>query len=397
MWHVTMQVRLLAALVVLALGIGAGRAQTAMEIKRVGPPTQRDYAILLVHGLSGTSGSFKNWIRMIQNDQAPVLEQPHTTIRLSQFDLFVADYVTRGANVSIHEIGQLMARELQDSDLFRKYDMVWVVVHSLGGVVFHEAALQLVAENKLAYFRFIPGFLELGVPVSGSEFANVGNDLHPLVVKHFGFDPKLVSELKTDVPYLGGLNTKWSIFAMARYGGEGWPLVFCGSEKIEEAWLAKFLGVTGGVVVPKLFSSDVCHSAKSPVPKKHTALHEVTSTADESHKLLRQMVRDSLVQLQAKRYQRQRGTQSLYQALMNMSVVPPPDRTTSLPLYKYAIAFSDPDGVTKDVTLDDDIKGWSLQDATRRLAKTYQGCLSVDDKPAEGTINIKAKAGAKCK
>lgn len=392
-----MIIRFLGVLTLLICGVCVSQAQPAMEIKPVGAGRQRDYAILLVHGLSGTSASFNNWIKIIHGDNTPVLDLPHATIRLSQFDLFVADYATRNGNISIYEIAQHMARELQDSVLFKKYDMVWIVVHSLGGVVLHEASLQLLSQNKPIYFRFIPAFLELGVPVSGSEFAVVAQKLGPQIVDYLGFDPKLVKELQPDSDFLGSVNSKWSNFTMGQYGREGWPLVYCGYEKQYEAWVARALGVTQGIVVPKLFASDVCHSAKSPIPSKHTELHNVMKTSDESHKLLRQMVRDSLVQLQAKRYQRQRGTQSLYQALMNMSVASPSDRTTSLPLYKYAIAFSDPDGVTKDVTLEDDIKGWSLQDATRRLAKTYQGCLSVEDKPAEGTISIKAKPGAKCK
>lgn len=395
---------ILVALCVVTGAFGSAEAQPSIEIKALGPVTQRDFAILFVHGLSGSSKSFGGWISTVRADDREILDLSHMSVRLSKFDLFVVDYVSRHANVSIHEIGQLMARELQDSPLFQKYDQVWVVVHSMGGIVVHQATLQLIAQNKDVYFRFMPAVLELGVPVSGSEFANTAHKLADWVVSYLGFDPKLVSELRPGSNYLDSVNKQWTDLVMQRYGFDGWPIIFCGYETKYESEIARRLGVSDGIVVPNLYSSRACHAASGPVPRKHTELHHVTHRSDEAHGLLRQTVRESLLQLQRKRYVRS-GATTLHQALTSIAAATAPasanvlsgrDRVTGLALYKYEIRFSDPTGATKSVKLPDGGAGWSVQDAARRLAHAYRRCLTITESPADGVISIEARRGAVC-
>lgn len=374
---------------------------------------QREFALLFVHGLSGSAEhSFGQWPSIVADDNSSVFEE-YRIVRMSDFDIFVADYDTSEANLSLAEIGQSLANEIEAHKLFKEYDLVWVVAHSMGGIILHDALTTLQNRQREIYLRFLPAVLELGVPANGSKFAETAETLGSTVVDWLGYDPRLVRELRPrsgdySANYLVSLDQRWADLHSRYQQVNGWPLIFCGYETKTEykGWIERFFGKifgpSSGIVVEPIYTSNVCTGAKTPVPVSHIQLPKPDTASADAHKLLRQMVRESLRSLRVvdrSRYQ-QAARLSLYDsltALANATLRPtgtdsssrrPIDRGTGILLYKDVITFSDPDRVT-DKLSGTSIRGWSVRDAAIDVIHRHQDCLSMSQSENRLEISVK--------
>jgi pimeloyl-ACP methyl ester carboxylesterase len=372
----------------------------AFDIEARYETSQRHFALLFIHGLSGDANtSFARWPDVVRQDHVRVIDERYRTVRLSDFDIFLADYATRETGLSIVEIGQHFADQIEaEGSVFRQYDMVFIVAHSLGGLVLHEAFNVLGARNHLVYFRFIPAVLELGVPANGSVFADAAQALPKGVVEWLGYDPKLVKELQTGSDYLNALNKSWADMIAYRMKTDGWPIVFCGYETKVESAVAKAIGITEGKVVPPLYASNACSAGASlAIPRTHVDLPKVQNPTDDAHKLLRRMVSESLRTLETKRFVP--GTQSLdlYDALSRIAAESVSDsavdRDTGVRLYKEQIEFNDPQRATLSLQVGR-VSGWSIDDAVWRAVGPYP-CLATADNGK--VLAVSVKPGVACR
>jgi hypothetical protein len=368
------------------------------------------FALLFIHGLGGDPvTTFGDWWNVIKNDTSPLISEKsgntQIEVRFSDFDVYFLQYETKTTALSIVGIGQDLEKEIEETNsLFRKYDMVFVVAHSLGGVVLHQAFNLLAARNHFVWFRFLPAVLELGVPVSGSELADAADKYPSEVTQWLGFNPKLVVELQTKSDLLDGLNTNWHELILGRSDADGWPLIYCGYEEkplVSKTWLFAHQLVfapVSGEVVPKIYSSSMCNgAAPTPIDADHIELTKVKTRTNGSHRLLRAMIEETLRKLETKRYKPEVGSDDLYTVLTRISNASASetakDRDTLVPLYKERIRFSDPTNMTKNIAVNIRVSGWSIGDATRRLASTYP-CLNVVEE--DGVIDVTVVAGLNC-
>jgi pimeloyl-ACP methyl ester carboxylesterase len=370
-----------------------------MTISARFPAHTHRFAILFIHGLGGSAAeTFGRWPDLARGDTEPLVNSPYPVTLSDDFDNYMADYPTQGTNFSIHEIGQALADEIEaSSSPFRNYDMIWIVAHSLGGLVTHEAFETLEARHRPIYLRFLPGVLELGVPGNGSVFADFAEKLGPIIVSWLGYDPKLVAEVRTDSDYLETLNAHWADLIADRIRNDGWPLITCGYETRPESRVAGLLGLTGGEVVQKLYTSAVCPSgAQTPIPVSHMQLPKPQKVTDDSHKLLRRMIAEDLRGLAHRRYAQECG-RTLFDCLTTMAVQSQPvplDRETDIPLYKTKVTFLDQAGLTRHVT-EPVLQGWSIEDAARRVVLAHSDCLQLSG--SDNEIRIMAKPDAACR
>jgi hypothetical protein len=399
---------------VLAIGLLAGCVPAvAFDIKAQytnDTARQRHFALFFVHGLGGDpSSTFGSWINVVRADKLALIDETYGaknyTVSLSDFDIFVADYPTKETEMSIVEIGQQFADEIEAANsIFRQYDMIFVVAHSLGGLALHQAFELLVARNHPIWFRFLPAVLELGVPVNGSIFAEAAESFPSGVKTWLGYNPGLVKELKTKSDYLDDLNKTWAEIITNRTRSDGWPSVYCGYEtKQQLGWwqseIAKVWGISDARVVPPIYSSSVCNTgSQSPISTTHIDLTKVQNENDDAHKLLRRMVQETLYRIKDRRYSLKDKSADLYGTLRRIadasSSPTAVDRDTGVRLYKERIQFNDPGGATKSVPVDGEVAGWSVDDAMRRVAGAYP-CLAVADQG--GVIKVDVIPGVPCR
>jgi hypothetical protein len=382
-----MILRLCVALILGSI-VNAGPA-AAFDIKAWYETSQRHFALLFVHGLGGDpKTTFGQWPDVIRKDTDALVDEDYGgreqfTVRLSDFDIFLADYPTKDTGMSIGEIGRQFADEIEaPASIFRRYDMVFVIVHSLGGLELHQAFDVLASRgHRDAWFRFVPAVLELGVPVNGSAFADAAQKFPRAAIDWLGYDPKLVEELKTRSNYLDALNKGWTDTVATRVRNEGWPIVYCGYETKAQAEIAELLNITEGKVVPPLYASNACSAgASSPIAKTHIDLPKVEAKNDDAHKLLKRMVQETLRSLEDKRYVQADRSTNLYDALSRVAEESTSkyavDRGTGVRLYKERIRFNDPGGATRTIPIDEPLKGWSIDNAVRRAAGSNP-CIAV--------------------
>lgn len=393
-------------------GLVSACPAAAFDIEPWGPASassQRHFALLLVHGLgSDPKTTFGRWPEVIHADNQALIDEDYGgqepfKVSLSDFDIFLARYETKATGMSIAEIGRQFADAIEAPDsIFRQYDMVFIVVHSLGGVELHQAFDTLANKgHRDIWFRFLPAALELGVPVNGSAFADVAARFSPLVVDWLGYNPGLVDELKTDSKYLGALNANWTETVTSRMKTEGWPIVYCGYETKAQSAIADYLRLTDGKVVPSLYASDACTGgAKNPLDKTHIDLPKVESEKDDAHKLLRKMVQETLLSLKDKRYVQKDRSATLHDALARIADETNDrfavDRATGVRAYKQRIRFDDPKDVTRVIATQEQLKGWSADNAVRRAVGPYP-CVRLAETSDGAALEVKVDPDAPCK
>ncbi len=265
-----------------------------------------DKAILFVHGLAGSANrSFathtSQWRDIIATDST-LLFGAET---LGDFDLFAFDYsgaFRSGSRVTIDELGQQILVLMESNGLFRDYNHIWIVAHSLGGLVVKRALLQLADSTKSSMGRRVVGVFLLGVPSNGAPLANVATKKFMLeylarAIGEGGQNFNLVEELRASDSdrlntFLSSTEASWERFivrmeASPESGNRGYgtplPKIYCSYETEME----KEFQATGIVVVAQLYAKTRCSAPSQAISKKHTDLPKVSDASDFVHQWLR--------------------------------------------------------------------------------------------------------------
>ncbi|EHK54478.1 esterase/lipase family protein [Allomesorhizobium alhagi] len=281
----------------------------AVEPKLLSAPAtaqNADRALIFVHGLLGAAeGSFANWPEIIADDDT---ELPGHG-KLSDFAVYSVDYQADFlSQAKLDEVAVGVSRDLAASQIFRRHRHVWLVAHSMGGLILKRSLTLWVQERKELLIDRIMAVGLLGVPSNGAPLAD-------LVKKHgidrialtFGWNGALLEDLTTNSgSYLTSLETNWEGLKRNRDTGEPrrfTPVISCGYEEKPQlagsdwwggrVWDALVGSVIDSTVVPDLFAKTACHDRRH-FSVRHTDLIKPTDQNDTVHVWLRNLIITSI-------------------------------------------------------------------------------------------------------
>ena len=282
---------------------------------------QTDTAILFVHGIGGhpestfTSSSilsdcekrtdtllndalmffklrqpmqYMTLFELVHKDEASSLSNGR---RLREIDLYTLDYTDAfdASDISMVEIAHQIMADRSFRSLLSNYNHIFILTHSLGGVITKKLLIDLSYFGMDASLSRILGVGLLGVPSSGAPLASYvsGSDGLQTIFGYFIADnPTLWDDLRSreySDSLLDDIEAKWHdlVFDTSERGHSIFSA--CGHETKFEV---NFLSVK---IVPKLYSITACSNMSYPFSKKHTDLPKPTSPTlgqEETYKWL---------------------------------------------------------------------------------------------------------------
>jgi len=289
-----------------------------------------EYALVFIHGILGSGGSsespgsFGRWPEIISEDQTDLPDHG----KISDIAVYAMDYsesFTTTAGLDQIAIG--VADDLSGSKVFEKHRHVWIVAHSMGGIVLKRVLTRWHSQGKDLLIGRILGVGMMGVPAAGSPVADlVKNYGVDQIAKHFGWNGSLLNDLVTtnSGSYLNSVDEDWRTLRGIRDDLQRnspppfTTLVSCGYETKNEidrtlwtglaawalsarlgGWARSMIGLGGDIdtidiVVPKLYSENTWCDSSRGLPYKHTELPSPLKQGDDQHLWLRKLFNDSI-------------------------------------------------------------------------------------------------------
>ena len=292
-----------------------------------------DTAILFVHGIGGhpvgtfTSSSILSdcetradtllndmliWLKLekpmqymtlfelLHKDEDGALGQERL---VGEIDLYTLDYTDAfdASDISIAEIAHQIRVDSSFLSLLSNYNHIFIVTHSLGGVITKKVLIDLRHFDRNASLSRILGVGLLGVPSSGSPLASIvsgNNNLQTIVGYFIADNPALWDDLQS-IEYSGSflrdVEDKWHdmVFDSSERGHSVYSA--CGHETKFEV---EFLSLE---IVPELYAKTSCSRPSYPFSKKHTDLPKpVDSNPDQesTHKWLVRSLKEAFRHLE---------------------------------------------------------------------------------------------------
>jgi pimeloyl-ACP methyl ester carboxylesterase len=259
------------------LWFGAARADEPVLLSDPAKRADADRALVLIHGLLGSPrDSFGDWPRIIAADQTPFPDHG----KFSNIAIYAVDYEAHfTSRATLEDVAKGVASELGSSAIFRDHRHVWLVAHSMGGLVLKRALSLWKLQNKTVLLDRIQGIGLLGVPSAGAPLADLADTLDAgKVAEVFGWNGELVKDLTSDSGqrYLDSLENDFIAVKATRDGGairRFTPLVWCGYETKPES---RFLEIVSArkysLIVPKLYAGSAGCDDKVGFAASHTGL-----------------------------------------------------------------------------------------------------------------------------
>jgi pimeloyl-ACP methyl ester carboxylesterase len=253
-----------------------------------------DRALVFIHGILGSpTESFGNWPAIIAADNTQFPDHG----KLSDIAVYAVDYQAHFTSQStLEEVAVGIAAELGASQIFKKHRHVWLVAHSMGGLVLKQALISWKLAGKNVLLDRIQGIGMLGVPSGGAPLADLAQSLQAdKIAKLLGWNGELVKDLTTDSGkrYLSALEDGWASVKTAfgqssirRYT----PVIECGVETKPESRFAYIVSAEKyGTIVPKLYASSACNHTTS-FPYSHIELIKPANSRSQVHSWLRELI-----------------------------------------------------------------------------------------------------------
>jgi pimeloyl-ACP methyl ester carboxylesterase len=182
-------------------------------------PKSSQKLIVFVHGVFGdpsatwTNRAGKTWMDLMKDDDA-FREYTLATYRY--------DSPFRGRTSTIQEIATRMLGDLNDADVFRNYNEIYFIAHSMGGLVTKRVLVDLNSPGHIDKLRRVKAVLYISTPAQGADIANFGSWFSP--------NPQLRDTETADLnSYLQNLEDQWADL-MRQRGAELFPQSFCAYE-----------------------------------------------------------------------------------------------------------------------------------------------------------------------
>jgi hypothetical protein len=247
-----------------------------------------DRAIVFVHGLGGDAlGTFRTnaeppvyWRELLSND-TDRMSSGHS---MSDYDQYAIDYsyaFSKITSITIDEVAAQTFDYLKGVGLFHKYNHIFFITHSLGGLVTKRGINILYNRGELGYVDKIAVVVLLGVPSQGSPVADLGSgEFAHFVSQIFGVggsNQKLIKDMRSSMSetnsYLNSTENDWRRFVeQEKKVTTGFPKIFCAYETNSVS--------IAPLIVPKLYASTTCDGDIQPIAKDHFSLAKPTSKTD---------------------------------------------------------------------------------------------------------------------
>ena len=179
--------------------------------------------------------------------------------------------------------------------LLQRHNNIWLVAHSLGGVVMKRVLIRMSDARHDRGLRRIKGIFLLGVPSNGAPAAGLANYPAVETISRFYADMDVVRDL--DPTGAAGLidatENAWVTFVERR---DGKLYVGCAYEKSPD------LRHINWNLVDELYSATRCTGRRSSFPYDHFGLVKVEDQSHDVHLWLRSRIVESWVKVQSLPY-----------------------------------------------------------------------------------------------
>lgn len=294
-----MLARILLSLALTVMTLASAFADEPILLSDATRAKNADRAVVFMHGLLGDPRqSFGDWPRFIEKD--------NTTLpghgKMSDIAIYAVDYQANFTSHStLEDVANSVAAELAASSIFTDHRHVWLVAHSMGGLILKRTLSLWRLQNKTAPLNRILGVGLLGVPSAGAPLADLVNTVGiGRLASWLGYNGDLVQDLTTDSGerYLNSLENDWMAVRDARDQGsvrKFTPRISCVYEtKSEIKAFEILLGKQYGTVVPRLFASAACDE-KIGLPVSHIKLIKPENERSQVVGWLRNLIRKSII------------------------------------------------------------------------------------------------------
>lgn len=276
-----------------------------------GSSRSNGFAIVFVHGLTGgpsktfTNSNGVSWHTIVAGDTRPLAERlENSPIRtLAEATIYSVDYsslteaVRANASVSIEDIAQAVASKDAFRAIFRDHRNVWIVAHSMGGVVTKRALVKLNASDKELIAK-LTGISLVAVPANGAPLANQGSEtpLGRMIRYVWGASEQQIKELTrvdSGNSFLQLINNDWANF-VDDPTRRGQIQLSCAHEMLPTA--APYIGALGvsEVIVPQLYSEDKCTGERVRVRVDHFEIARPRDRDAAIHEFLFSSIRKAI-------------------------------------------------------------------------------------------------------
>jgi hypothetical protein len=235
--------------------------QTSDFIK--GPTAGHKKIVIFLHGVLG--GSVSTWTNPRTGAFWPKLlaDDPD----FSKYDVYVYGYLSppfsKASN--IQEVALRMQQQLKDQDIFTRYDQIFFITHSAGGLITKRMLDTLNTPPQVQLLKKVRCVLYISVPSNGSDLASVATWLSN--------NPQFASMSRNyAADFLQAVEADWTELLRERDASPPpFPRTFSAYEK---------LPTRGVTIVPELYSTQ----SDSPViafDKNHSDMVKPADRSDE--------------------------------------------------------------------------------------------------------------------
>jgi tetratricopeptide (TPR) repeat protein len=230
------------------------------------PKQKKTKLIIFVHGVFGSATTTWGDPRKETFWPAMVAKDP----RFTDSDIYLINYRTPyiGQAPNIHEIAGNELGRLLSRKVFDTYDEIYVIAHSMGGLVTKSMLTRLNRGQDVTHLRRVKGVVYLATPAQGADAARL--------TAWFSLNPQLGNMERASLnAYISSLEDQWIQLIEDRNTDRAeFPRAYCAYETLR----------TGPVfVAPKELVSSRCDGPLHPMPFNHFGMAEPTQKDDDPY------------------------------------------------------------------------------------------------------------------
>ena len=279
--------KIVSCVVALLLTSGCGSLphtapSTAEFMVHFGPESSKKL-IVFVHGVysnpvsAWTNRSGVSWPDLIKGDE-----------KFHDYAIATYRYDTPGFSrtSTIEEIAVRMLRQIEDTGVFEKFNEVYFIAHSMGGLVVKRVLVELNRPAQIDKLRKVKAALLIAVPTQGSNSAELASFL--------SVNPQIANMKPADLNvFLQGLENQWQNLMRDRQASP-FPRSFCAYETKP---------TYGTVIVSRVYTATYCDQNQFPVDDNHLEIVKPVSRASTIYDWARARILETSILAQGPRLQ----------------------------------------------------------------------------------------------
>jgi tetratricopeptide (TPR) repeat protein len=223
--------------------------------------------IIFVRGVFGSAATTWGNPRKEAFWPAMVAKDP----QFANYDIYLINYRTPyfGEAPDVHETAGNELGQLLSQKIFDKYDEIYMIAHSMGGLVTKSLLTQLNRGQDVALLRRVKGVVYLSTPAQGGDVARIGAWL--------SLNPQLGEQERAHLnTYIQHLEDQWIQLMDDRDTTKAeFPRAYCAYEtrKTGPVW-----------VVPKELASSRCDGPLYSMPSHHSGMAKPARSEDDPYR-----------------------------------------------------------------------------------------------------------------